>query len=125
VRGTDMLFVGDGETDGRPIRDTAPLVERIRRQLGWARENTTVRTGTLPVLFSPRAAISTLIAPLLLGLNGRTVLQGASPLAEKRGQAMLDARLSIWDDPTTPFRPGSGATDDEGVASRRTSLVER
>ena len=44
----------------------------------------------MPVLFSPRAAVSTLIAPLLMGMNGRTVLQGASPLAEKRGQAVLE-----------------------------------
>jgi PmbA protein len=125
VRGTDMLFVGDGETDCRPIWEVAPIADRIRRQLDWARENVAAPTGRLPVLFTPRAAASTLIAPLLMAMNGRTVLQGASPLAEKRGQALLDSRLSIWDDPTLPFRPGSEATDDEGIPSRRTALVER
>jgi PmbA protein len=125
VRGTDMLFVEDGETDCRPIVEVAPIADRIRRQLEWARENAVAPTGRMPVLFSPRAAVSTLIAPLLMGLNGRTVLQGASPLAEKRGQSLLDPRLSIWDDPTLPFRPGSESTDDEGIPSRRTALVER
>jgi PmbA protein len=125
LRGTDMLWVGEGESGCRPVRDTGPIADAIIEQLTWARQNTPIPTKAMPVLFTPLAAISTLIAPLLMGLNGRTVLQGTSPLAEKRGQALFDPRFSMWDDPTEPYRPGSGATDDEGVASRRNTLVDR
>jgi PmbA protein len=61
---------------------------------------------------------------LQLALNGKTVLQGASPLGQRRGEEVFDRRISLWDDGTIPFAPSSGPCDDEGVATRRTPLIE-
>ena len=36
---------------------------------------------------------------------------------------MLDPRITVWDDPTTPYVPGSRAFDDEGVPAARFPLV--
>jgi PmbA protein len=60
----------------------------------------------------------------MIAFNGKTVLQGASPVGKKIGQRLFDSDLSIWDDPTVAFGPGSRPCDDEGVASRRTPLIE-
>ncbi|MFC2059017.1 metallopeptidase TldD-related protein, partial [Chloroflexota bacterium] len=59
-----------------------------------------------------------------LAVNGKTVLQGASPLGTRKGERVFDSGLSIRDDATISFRPGSRFCDDEGVPSRRTPIVE-
>ena len=40
-------------------------------------------------------------------LKERSWVQGASPLGHRVGERCLDSRISIRDDPSTPFRPGS------------------
>ncbi|MCX6020585.1 MAG: metallopeptidase TldD-related protein, partial [Chloroflexi bacterium] len=80
--------------------------------------------GRLPVIFTPRAVATVFILPLTVALNGRTVLQGASPLGQKLGRQVFDPRLSVHDDPAFSYRPGSRFADDEGVPSRRLGLIE-
>ncbi len=125
IRGTDMLFVGDWASSCRPDLDPDAITRRVIRQLELAMETAEAPSGEMPVLFSPRGVASAFIGPLATALNGRTVLQGASPLQGKLGQQLLDQRISIWDDPTVPLRPGSRGVDDEGVPTRRTTLFDR
>jgi PmbA protein len=61
--------------------------------------------------------------PLISAFNGKTVLEGASPLGEKLGKSVFDKKFSLWDDPTLPYRPGSRPCDDEGVPGQHTPLV--
>ncbi|MCH8190680.1 MAG: TldD/PmbA family protein [Chloroflexi bacterium] len=124
IRGTDMLFVGDWASSCRPDLDPDAITQRVIRQLELAMETAEAPSGEMPVLFSPRGVASAFIGPLATALNGRTVLQGASPLQGKLGQQLLDQRISIWDDPTVPLRPGSRGVDDEGVPTRRTTLFD-
>ena len=124
IRGTDMLFVGDWASSCRPDLDPDAITRRVIRQLELAMETADAPSGEMPVLFSPRGVASAFIGPLATALNGRTVLQGASPLQGKLGQQLLDQRISIWDDPTVPLRPGSRGVDDEGVPTRRTTLFD-
>jgi PmbA protein len=60
----------------------------------------------------------------MAAFNGKTVLEGASPIGHRLGQPVFDPKLWLWDDPTIAYRPGSRPCDDEGVPSRRTPLVE-
>ncbi|MFC1944123.1 TldD/PmbA family protein [Chloroflexota bacterium] len=124
IRGTDMLFVGDSQSSCHPISDPSEVAEVTIEQLERARESAVPPTGRLPVVFTPRGVASALIIPLGMAFNGKTVLQGASPLGGRRGERVFDPRLSVWDDPQLAFRPGSRPCDDEGVPSRRTALVE-
>ena len=125
VRGTDMLWVGDEASSCSPILDAAPLVATTRLQLERARENVPVRTAELPVIFTPYGVASALLYPLTLAFSGRNVLQGASPLVESLGARVYDPRLTVVDDPLQPLRPASRRFDDEGVPSRRVTLVEQ
>ena len=124
VRGTDMLFVGDGESSCHPVRDTTFILESVVQQLAQAERVAPPVSGSLPVVFAPHGVAGTFMGPLLAGFNGRTVLQGASPLDGRLGQRIADERFFLWDDPTVPYIPGSGAADDEGVPSRRKALID-
>ncbi|GAF80596.1 unnamed protein product, partial [marine sediment metagenome] len=48
----------------------------------------------------------------------------ASPIGNSLGKPVFDKKLWLWDDATIAYRPGSRPFDDEGVASRRTPLIE-
>jgi PmbA protein len=125
INGEDMLFTSDSLSSVHPITDHSEIISSIVRQLTWASTQATVETKTMPVILMPRAVPSILLNPLLAGLNGKTVLQGTSPLAEKIGERIVDERFSLTDDSTLPYIPASRISDDEGVPSRRLPLIER
>jgi len=125
IRGTDMLFVGDTESSCHPLADADTVAATTIEQLERAKETAPAPVGQLPVIFTPHGVASALIAPLAIAVNGKTVLQGASPLGNRKGEQVFDPRISIWDDATIDYRPGSRFCDDEGVPSQRTPIIER
>jgi len=124
IRGTDMLFVGESRSSCNPITRPKEIAEVVIRQLELAKNPASAPTGQLPVIFTPRGVASALVPSLVTAFNGKTVLQGASPIGQKLGKSVFDSKISLWDDPTIAFRPHSRPCDDEGVASQRTSLIE-
>jgi len=124
VRDTDMLFVGDSESSCRPdfvVIDG--LADRVIWQLEMAKKKAAVSTKLLPVIFTPNGVASALLSPLVLAFNGKSVLEGASPLKDKLGEQVFDKKLSLWDDATIAYGIGSYPFDDEGVSSQRLPLV--
>jgi len=124
VRGTDMLFVGDDLDDCRVIDSPDAVIQNTLTQLDRASQNAPVRSGQLPVIFTPSGVASAFIPALASALNGKVVFEGASPLAKRLGETVLDEKFSLYDDATIPLRPTSHPCDDEGVSSRRTPLIE-
>jgi len=125
VREGDLLFVGDGESSCQPITHVDNIVAAMTRQLDLARVLTAAPVGTVPVIFTPIGVASTLVAPISIAFNGKMVVEGASPLKDQRGQSVFDPKFSLWDDATLSLRPSSSPCDDEGVPSRRTTLVDK
>ncbi|MFH1651567.1 MAG: TldD/PmbA family protein [Chloroflexota bacterium] len=125
TRGTDMLFVGESQSSCHPLTDTGVITAEVLRQLEWAQNNIPTPTGTLPVIFTPAGVASALLFPLMAAFSGKTVLEGASPIGQKVGEQVFDPQLSLWDDATLDYRPGSRPCDDEGVPSRLTALVDK
>ena len=124
VRDTDMLFVMEGQSSCHPITDTSSIIAALDQKLEWAQESVSAPRGKVPVIFTPWGVADLLLEPLLLGFNGRSIVQGTSPLVGKLGEQLLAPSLTIWDDPTIPYIPGSRACDDEGIPSRRLPLVQ-
>ncbi|MBI2858646.1 MAG: TldD/PmbA family protein, partial [Chloroflexi bacterium] len=89
IRGEDMLFVGDAEVSCREITGTSGIEEQTLWQLENARELAKVKTKTMPVIFTPRGVACTLVGPLSIGFNGKTVFEGTSPLKGKLGQRLF------------------------------------
>jgi PmbA protein len=125
VKDTDMLFVWEGQSSCRPTLDTVAIIASIERKLHWAEQVAAAPTGQIPVIFTPGAVADLLLEPLLEGFNGRNIVQGSSPLIEKLGSLMVDPRITIWDDPTIPYTPGSGAFDGEGVSTNKLPLIQQ
>ena len=125
VNDDDMLFVSDGRSSCRPLLDTSEIVESIKDQLELSRNIVPAPVGQPPVVFTPRGFAGAILSPLLSAFNGKTILQGASPLVGKVGERLVDERFSLWDVPTFPYAPASRMCDDEGVPSRELSLVDK
>ena len=125
IRDTDMLFVGDSQSSCHPVLETTPVAEAVLEQLERAKNRASLPTRSLPVAFTPHGVAGALIMPLMSAFNGKTVLEGASPIGNKLGQPVFDEKLSLWDDPTIPYCPGSRPCDDEGIPSQRTPLIEQ
>ena len=125
VQDGDMLFVGDSISSCHPAVDFKLIAEEVMRQLDLASRKANAPTGMVPVVFTPIGMASALISPLLLAFNGKMVLDGVSPLGKKRGKQVFDKQLSLWDDATLPYQPNSRICDDEGVSSRKTSLINK
>ncbi len=123
VRDTDMLFVGDSESSCRFSDNIDDLADRVIWQLEMAKKKAAVSTKLLPIIFTPNGVASALLSPLVLAFNGKTVLEGASPLKDKLGEQVFDKKLSLWDDATIAYGLGSYPFDDEGVSSQRLPLV--
>jgi PmbA protein len=124
VRDTDMLFVGDSESSCRPdFIGIDDLAGRVIWQLEMAKKKAAVSTKLLPIIFTPNGVASALLSPLVLAFNGKSVLEGASPLKDKLGEQVFDKKLSLWDDATIAYGIGSYPFDDEGVSSQRLPLV--
>ena len=124
VRDTDMLFVGEGQDSCRPLRDIQPVVSVVLRQLELAKNQASVKSGQMPVIFTPDGVVSAFLPALMSAFNGKTVLEGASPMGKRLGEKVFDTQLSLYDDPTIDYAPHSRPCDDEGVPSRRMPLIE-
>jgi len=125
IRDTDMLFVGESESSCHPLLETRTITEAVLQQLELAKNQASVPSQLLPVIFTPNGIASALISPLMAAFNGKTVLEGASPIGNRLDQQVFDEKLWLWDDPTIAYRPGSRPCDDEGIPSQRTPLIKQ
>jgi PmbA protein len=124
IRGTDMLFVAEGESSCHPLADTKSITDVVIRQLEWAKDQAAAPGKPLPVIFTPNGVASALISPLMSAFNGKIVLEGASPVGNRLGEQVFDKKLNLFDDATIAYRPTSCPFDDEGVPSRCNHLIE-
>ncbi len=111
VRGDDFLSVADGQTErGKLNPDT--LAKEIIQRLDWAQSNVEVPNNRIPVLFTSKAA-DMLWGTLQAALNGKQVLEGASPWGERMGKSVVSPLLTLYQEPFEG--PFSCPFDDEGT----------
>jgi PmbA protein len=77
----------------------------------------------LTVVLDPYAT-SEFLAVVGRTLTGEAVLKGYSPFGDRLGDAIAASCITLVEDPTDPEAPGAGAFDDEGLATRRTPLID-
>ena len=124
VRGDDVLMTYDSVQDIGLTDAYRQCVGALAVQMEMAKRGAGLKSGRMPVLFSPRGAF-VLVLPIMMGLNGENVQRGTSPLGDKLGEKVFDSQLTLWDDPTFARRPGSCSHDDEGVPCSRRALVSQ
>jgi PmbA protein len=115
---------GAGYSVGRGPRDidldkaTGDAVDRATRLLGAAQP----RSRRVTVILEPRIT-ATLLTILAGTLNGEAVLKGRSLFADRVGEEVSIAGLTLVDDPTDPDAYGASSVDAEGLACRRNVLL--
>jgi len=124
VRGTDILSAGHGLDQKKRQVDTEDVATRAIEYFRLAERTAPLQTGEMPVIFTPSGLIALLLS-LGLGLDGKQVFLGASPLSDKLGQVIADPRFTLMDDPLIDYGPNSSAFDDEGTPRQVTPLVEK
>jgi TldD protein len=81
--------------------------------------------GKMAVVLSSEAGGTMIHEAIGHGLEADLAQQGLSVYSDKIGEKVASPLITVVDDSTLPQKRGSYAFDDEGVASRRTILVER
>jgi len=130
--GVDIEEVNDGgildvyeqKAWSRPFENITDITETALDKMKTGANLVGARRGHIPMVFTPKA-IGNLLSPVMTALNGKLVHKGASVLAGKIGTKVLDERLSIYDDATIDWAPGSCPFDGEGVATGRLPLIEK
>ncbi len=126
TRGTDILGAGDGRSwcSPRAYFDPPAIAQKTIDYLRFAERDAAPPNGRTRA-FLPPEVLQAFLWPLALGINGRTVAKGESPLAEKIGQPVLAPCFTITDDPHREFCPGAAELDSDGIPTRRQVLVEK
>jgi len=120
VRGDDFLSVADGQTQRGNLDPTA-LANQILQRLHWSRKNAPATTGHLPVLFTAKAA-DMLWGTIQAALNGKQVMERASPWSDRQGQPVISTALTVSQEPE--IGPFSCPFDDEGTATRSLVFIQ-
>jgi PmbA protein len=124
IEGDDILILYD-QLGTTLWEDTyLDFVRRLVQKLEQARNITTIRPGKMPVLFAPAGTLA-LGLPLSMGLNGKEVYKGTSPMKGKVGEKLFDEKITLLDDGTLDGKSASAPYDDEGEPHRRNVLVEK
>ncbi len=123
IHGDDILILFD--LVGTTIWDDNYLdfAHRLANKLEMAKKITPIRSGHMPVLFSPTGSV-VLGIPLMDGLSGKSVFTGTSPMIGKVGEKLFDSKINLIDDATLDGRFNSAPYDDEGVAHQRNAFIE-
>ncbi|KCV82276.1 peptidase U62 modulator of DNA gyrase [Actibacterium atlanticum] len=116
-------YFGDSRVFQADVMDAAEIgkitAERTLARAGARKPP----TGAFPVLYDERVSGS-LISHLLDAANGASVARGASWLRDAMGEQVLPTSLSLTQDPHRPRVSGSRPFDAEGLATRRSAIVE-
>ncbi|MBT3378215.1 MAG: TldD/PmbA family protein [Lentisphaerae bacterium] len=125
TEGTDILSASDGRGWGDADRyfDPQAIVERALEYLRLAEEIVPAPEGRLPAVIPPET-LGMFLSPVFMGINGRNVAKGDSPLADRLGDRVLAPAMTIIDDPHVPFAGGSAVIDGDGIPTRRQTLFE-
>lgn len=124
ARDGEETQTGFGLTTARSVGELdlpAAAVEGARRaaRLLGARK---AKTATVPVVFDPLVTAE-FLGVLAGAFSAEAVQKGRSLFASSVGEAVAEAALSIVDDGRLLAGPAAAPVDDEGVPTRRTTLV--
>lgn len=120
VRGDDLLSVSDGQTQ----RDTLHpeiIAGQVLQRLEWAKKNVAPPQGRVPILFTSKAA-DMLWGTIQAALNGKRVLEKASPWAERIGKSVMAPDFTLTQEPEAG--PFSCPFDDEGTPTRSLIFIQ-
>jgi PmbA protein len=98
-------------------------IDELMRENRLSERELKVPTRKMPVLFRSSATWSILYR-IMEGANGAQKVRGVTPLIDKQDTRIFGPDVTLVDDPTADWAPGSTPFDDEGVPTRKKVIVE-
>lgn len=124
VRNNSLLWLNEYISGCNLNKDIDSIVKKIKETVQWAKNEVLMKKKKLPAIFTPKV-IPTILETVELGVNGKLVQKGASPLTGRLDEKIFDEKITIYDDATIDFGLNSYPVDGEGVATRRIPLIEK
>jgi PmbA protein len=124
VSDSGLLEVYEFKSWSQPFGSLSDIAEAALTKMRQAGSIVPAKAEVMPVIFTPKA-LENLLEPVMLALNGKLVHKGASRLAGRIGERVLDERITILDDASVPYALNSAPVDCEGIAARQFALVEK
>ena len=123
--GTDMLFSGTGRSWGElnSLYDFDALYDDVMFDLTNAAKIVKVSSGTVPLILPP-SVVMRFFTPVFMGINGRNVLKGTSPLQDKLHTQCFSKAISIQEDPFVDYAPNALSYDGAGIPTQKRMLIE-
>ena len=121
VRGDDFLSISDGQTR-RDSLDLHLVTQQILQRLDWADDNIPPPVGRVPILFTAKAA-DLLWGTIQSALNGKQVIERASPWSDRIGETVISPQLTLSQQPDVG--PYSCPFDDEGTPTRSLEFIKQ
>lgn len=120
IRGEDFLSVADGQTE-RGKLDPVALAQQILQRLEWSENNVAPPIGKVPILFTAKAA-DMLWGTVQAAMNGKQVVERASPWSDRLGEPVTAPSLCLSQQPYVG--PYSCPFDDEGTPTQPITFIK-
>jgi PmbA protein len=123
LTGGSFVWISEGKSKCSLCLETERFVNEILWKTSLAKKPVEAPDKALPVLFMPDALLS-LLGAFALGVNGKQVQKGSSPLLGRIGEKIVSEKVSICDDGLLECGMRSSPVDGEGVPSTKLALIE-
>lgn len=127
IRGTDILYEWYGQSWRQAELDRInhkAIANRAIQKFHWAEKNAEIKSNKIPIIFTSNGTVL-LLYSLELGVSGKSVFLGNSPLKGKLGERIAAERLTIIDNGLVDYATGSSKYDGEGIPRQITPLIEK
>jgi PmbA protein len=125
TQGTDMVFCWYGRSwrELNSYFDSGLISSKIIKDLKNCSQIVEAPTGNVPIFVSPDMLL-TLLHAVTLGVNGKNVVKGNSPLKGKLGEQLFDPQFTLIDDPHLDYGMVPAEIDEDGVSTRRIEIIK-
>jgi len=124
TRGTDMLFAHHSRSwrDVNELYDPELIIREVLEDLRRSERTAEAPAGRTTALLDP-GVVARFGWVVALGVNGRNVAKGDSPLRGRLGEQVCDPCLTLLDDPHLDHAPGACRIDSDGIPTRRQAII--
>ena len=123
IVGTTILFCYREAASTSASVAMDELAHQVIQDFKVSRKTVPFEGGWKTVVFTPRAA-SALFDCLRMGINGKNVEKGTSPVRDKVGDRILNENLTVVEDGLLEEGVGTAPFDDEGTPLSRKTVVD-
>lgn len=122
---TDMLFAYFSRAwkDLNDFFDPLFIADRIVNDLKNGETVAGAPEGKVPAILPPEI-LRMFLAPLVMGVNGKNIFKGDSPLQGRLHEQLLDPSFTLIDDPHRDFDTGAAEIDGDGIPTRVITILE-